>query len=115
MRIKLTIQLYLDVNDAGDSLLFSTRILLDTYQTYNYLELNEALDDYVNLYFDIGELYRRKLDQELKGLNDFTKVKEVYQKVVNEMTSEHHLFVKEAFGGFNTKALEEWKKKVIVR
>jgi hypothetical protein len=62
-----------------------------------------------------AELYRRKLDQELKGVNDITEVKEVYQKVVNEMTSEHHLFVKEAFGGFNTKALEEWKKKVIVR
>ncbi|MBK7222736.1 MAG: hypothetical protein IPH94_15920 [Saprospiraceae bacterium] len=29
--------------------------LLSTYQSYNYLDLNEVLDDYVNLYFDIGE------------------------------------------------------------
>ena len=102
-RLKLTIQLYLDVNELEDSLLFTTRTLLDTYQSYNCLELNEALDDYVNLYFDIGELYRRKLDQEMKGVNNITEVKEIYQKVVKEMSAEHLLFEKEAFGGFDKK------------
>ncbi len=114
-RLKLTIQLYLDINDTGDSLYFTTRTLLDTYQSYNYLDLNEVLDDYVNLYFDIGELYRRKLDQELKSVKDITEVKEIYQKVVKEMLAEHQLFEKDAFGGFNRKALEKWKKKVMVR
>lgn len=114
-RLKLTIQLYLDVNELEDSLLFTTRTLLDTYQSYNCLELNEALDDYVNLYFDIGELYRRKLDQEMKGVNNITEVKEIYQKVVKEMSAEHLLFEKEAFGGFDKKAMEMWKKKVLVR
>ena len=36
-RLKLTIQLYLDVNELEDSLLFTTRTLLDTYQSYNCL------------------------------------------------------------------------------
>lgn len=114
-RLKLTIQLYLDVNEHHDSLLFTTRTLLDTYQSYNYLELNEALDDYVNLYFDIGELYRRKLDKELKGVHDINEVKEIYRKVVKEMSAEHLLFEKEAFGGFDKKAMEKWEKKVLVR
>ena len=109
-RLKLTIQLYLDVNENFDSLHFTTRTLLDTYQSYNYLELNEALDDYVNLYFDIGELYRRKLDKELNGVKDLTAVKEIYQKVVKEMLAEHQVFEKDAFGGFNKKAMEKWIK-----
>ena len=96
------------MNENFDSLHFTTRTLLDTYPSYTYLELNEALDDYVTLYFDIGELYRRKLDKELNGVKDLTAVKELYQKVVKEMLAEHQVFEKDAFGGFNKKAMEKW-------
>ena len=51
----------------------------------------------------------------MKGVNDITEVKEIYQKVVKELLAEHLLFEKDAFGGFNIKALEKWKKKVMVR
>ena len=60
-RLKLTIQLYLDVNELEDNLYSPPDparylpVMLQLPQAST-----EALDDYVNLYFDIGELYRRK-------------------------------------------------------
>lgn len=112
-RLKLTVQLYLDVNKKDDSLLFTTRTLLDTYQSYNYLELNDALDDYVNLYFDIGEIYRRQLQESLKNVNDIATATNLYQSTIQAMNAEHARFEKEAFGGFNAKALEGWRKRVV--
>lgn len=64
---QLVVRLWADVNTYQDSTHIMTSTILDPYKSYDYLDINPATQCFINLYFDLCETERRKLDGELKA------------------------------------------------
>ena len=64
---QLVVRLWADINTYRDSTHILTAAILDPYKSYDYLDINPAAQCFINLYFDLCETERKKLDEELKA------------------------------------------------
>ncbi len=61
----LDVELFLDVNTYSDSTQILTTAIFDPYDTYYNLPMDKKTDCFINLYFDLCEIERRKLHEQI--------------------------------------------------
>ncbi len=112
-RYHLDIKLYLDVNVIQDSLTFQLETVLDPIGTYYLFEISNTDLAFINMYFDLMEIQKRKLKKELVNLlklsnPDIALITSLYLKHLDEFQKTSEEFVSEVNRGKNRKRMKEW-------
>jgi hypothetical protein len=61
------VQVFLDMNTYQDSMYFLTSTLFNPYESYYHLPLDNQAYCFINIYFDLCEIERRKFDRMLRS------------------------------------------------
>lgn len=108
-KYKLSVQLFLDINEVGDSLIHLSKTVLDIFQTHFYLEQTPLMDCFVNIYFDLCEIERLKMEQKLSKTNlTIDQSIAIHEQSKADMETITQQYLKEVQTGTNTIKLMEW-------
>lgn len=108
-KCELGVQLYFDVNVVKDSVYHLSATIFDPYQTNHSLADNDLTQCFINIYFDLYEIERRKMEFKLAAYpQDLSKKLEIYSQTVKEIESVVSRYIKEVRYGMDRKKLKEW-------
>ncbi|MDX2360860.1 MAG: carboxypeptidase-like regulatory domain-containing protein [Crocinitomicaceae bacterium] len=105
--------LYLDINELCDSLQFTSATVFDTYESYYHLPINNQSLAFINLYFDLMEIQRRKLDMKLNACKNLQEMKAAYQEILAASNVLTEKYIKEVQRGTNWASFVEWNALVV--
>jgi hypothetical protein len=113
---QLKVQILLDINQAGDSFHCVSYTVFDEVNTFYHLPFQEYTNLFLNLYFDICEIERRKMARVLQS-QAFTieQIDSLYQKTQSDMEAITRKYLKEVQTGKNATMMEEWNIYVLDR
>ncbi|MEQ8909540.1 MAG: carboxypeptidase-like regulatory domain-containing protein [Vicingaceae bacterium] len=106
------VQLFLDLTQWQDSLSTHTAAIFDPYQSFYRYEQDSLSAVVLNLYFDLAEVYRRKLAQAIEKENKRGAILAAYRKVKEAYQAEAALFLADVELGQNRFALRSWNDKL---
>ncbi len=111
---QLQVHLFMDLNPVGDSLHWLTATIFDPHQSYFYLPMTNAARCFINMYFDLMEIERRKLELRLQQ-SERTEAAflETYAEVTREAQRLAERFFKEVMIGNNQKGMMHWNQIII--
>jgi len=110
----LKVQILLDVTEIGDSIVCKSWTIFDTMETfYKYAETSNT-KAFFNIYFDICEIERRKMQKQLDE-NKYTlsEIEAIYYSTKAEMEKISKQFVMETDRGRDDKNMKRWNKYVL--
>lgn len=107
------IQLYADFNEWNDSVDVKTAAIFDPIQSYYYLKDSPLGNAFFNIYFDLVEIQRRKLDTQLQQCSTLEEANLVYEKMQRETDELCKLYLKEVRRGQDWDAFENWNQLVV--
>jgi hypothetical protein len=110
----LDAQIYLDVNRSGDSLTHFSASLFDVFESYYHLPTDSTTDCFLNIYFDICEIERHKLETAL-SLNSYneSQIDSLYRQTLKSLDDQARLYLKEVQTGQNIRALKKWNQYIV--
>jgi hypothetical protein len=107
----LSAKLYLDVNQYGDKPHYFTRAVLDTYNSYYKLPMDNATQCFINMFFDLAEMERRQLEMKLAVCNgNREQIELLYEKAVENLTQTERAFQRDVQRGTMQRGMEKWNK-----
>jgi len=113
--MNIEIQTYLDINVVEDSIDIITQTLYDPFQSFYGFPKTVETQVFINIYFDLLEIERRKFEAQVKNLGA-SCTEEMVIQLYQELKQNNELLRKEYYRdvdrGNNTKQLKEWNKKV---
>jgi hypothetical protein len=109
--VKIAAQVYLDVNEVNGKTTYFSATVFDAMNSYAPEPIEPVTKCFMNIYFDIYEIERRKMEQRLSIRSYSTEeIKNIHEetlrnikKVIGEYTSEVNL-------GKNIEALKQWNE-----
>ncbi|MEL7425780.1 MAG: carboxypeptidase-like regulatory domain-containing protein [Bacteroidota bacterium] len=113
-RYNLNAKLFLDANWVNDSLIFQTETILDPIGTFYYFYITNKDLAYMNMYLDLLEIQRRKLETQLAELKTFDRqqINELYQQRMDAFRQELEVFNRQVNRGTIVFRLKEWNNKI---
>ncbi len=114
-RFNISVKLYLDINKINDSIIYQVCSILDPVASYYHFNMTDKDRAFMNMYFDLMEVRKRKFEYELslsKNLNEELIV-ELYHKHLNAFDTECKLFIAETNRGKNIKKMEKWNDYIL--
>jgi len=112
-KLKVEIQLYLDMTKSDNGMLYRTATLFDSYKSYNELEESDNVECYVNICFDLAEIHRRKLENRISVSDkSHQTIKRLYKEISLELQKDLRAFRKAAFAGRPMLELHIWNKRI---
>ena len=109
-RYNLEAQIYLDVTTLNDSTQVITKTILDPYKTFYYFQITPAGAAFINMYFDLVEVYRRQLQNQIDALPDKKGVYALYAENQKQLEQATRSFFKEVERGTNPRAMMKWNR-----
>lgn len=110
-RYKLTAQLFVDINNLCDSVQVISKTIFDPYDSYFLFETTKESQAFLNIYFDLMEIERRKLAGKLEECkNNRNDIELIYKNAVEKSNQISQLYLKEVQRGTNKEALEKWNR-----
>jgi hypothetical protein len=100
---KISIKLLLDINQVQDSLQTNTAAIFDPYDSYYRYQIDNTMLCFFNMFFDLVELERRRLDAEIsKAGQDIDRMILAYENSRDRVRSLNHRFFSEVQRGGNS-------------
>ncbi|MBX2926897.1 MAG: carboxypeptidase-like regulatory domain-containing protein [Saprospiraceae bacterium] len=109
----LSVKIFLDVNTYADSTHMLTAAIFDPYETFFRLPMDNAAFCFINTWFDLMEIERRKLEAAIAA-SDRTAgaIYEIYRNHSTQWEQLRQQYFKEVQRGRNRAALEKWNRAV---
>jgi len=106
---KLKAQVFLDLNPMPDSIQHYSAAIFDVYETFYNLPEQPVTNCFINIYFDLFEIERRKMEKMLsqKKLTAL-EMDAVYKESVKQLELQCKDYFSEVERGNKLKALEKW-------
>lgn len=104
----LLAQIMLDINQFGDSIQVFTKTIYDPYESYYYYEFSKTGVAFLNMYFDLVEIHKRKLDEAIQGMKKTDEILSVYSQIQKELKVTTELFFKEVQHGTQKSKMLKW-------
>ncbi|MBA4304127.1 MAG: hypothetical protein C0424_07865 [Sphingobacteriaceae bacterium] len=110
---QLEVLLYFDLYPLGDTLHWQTATIFDPYRSYFYLPIGPKEQCFINLYFDLMEIERRKLQEALVA-SDRRKesLLAIHQQAQINARQMAEAYFRDAMLGNSRKGMESWNEKV---
>lgn len=113
-RYHLEVQFLMDINEACDSFQVITKTIFDPYKTFYKLPMTKEGQVFINIYFDLMEIERRKMHAELlKCGNDIPMIKTKYNEWKVRAKKVSEVYLKEIQRGTNHESLIKWNAYVL--
>ena len=106
--------IYLDMTKNNDEMIVETCSLLDMQKSFNHLSPSTLLQVYANIYFDLTEVYRQKLESRIKE-NSLTQedILLAYSEINTELSKKQKTLMKAGLNRNNNTALERWNTYIL--
>jgi len=106
-----SVQILLDINPIDSVYDFKSYTIFDLSKTYYLLDINENSNTFINIYFDICEVERRKMERKLLQHNtSLPEIDSIYQQTLSNIEKITNQYMKEVQRGNNTGLLEKWEE-----
>ena len=113
-RYALKAGIFLDVNPLIEGLQHYSTSVFRVNESYYHLKEDAMSNCFINIYFDLVEIERRKMEKEIgKNPNSWSHIKTCYANALLEIENTGLKYLKEVERGHNKKKLEEWNRKVV--
>ena len=110
---KLKAQIFLDINDMADSTGHLSVTIFDTYQTFYNLPEQSFTNCFMNIYFDLIEIERRKMESEISKSNRSKKIiQEIYFQTLKNIEKIESDYFKNVDLGKNSRELKRYNNLV---
>ncbi len=110
---KLKVQILLDITQLGDSIDCKSYTVFDADQTYFHLPEQSYTYAFLNIYFDICEIERRKMDEKLKSNHySISQIDSIYKVTLENIDKITNSYLKEVEAGKDEKSLNKWNNYV---
>ncbi|MDL2254779.1 carboxypeptidase-like regulatory domain-containing protein [Bacteroidales bacterium OttesenSCG-928-J16] len=105
-------QIFLDYFDYQGAIEFSTKTLFDKHTSYWLIEWDDLKKEFVNIYFGLYEMVRRKIEARLKALSGYDEkaILSVYQEEMENLKRKSKEFSSQTNFGRSKTGLEKWQK-----
>lgn len=111
---QLAVEVYFDLNRVADSLHWQTATIFNPYQSYFYLPIQAKEQCFINLYFDLMECERRRLEQRLAvSVRQPDSLLATYRQFRAELEVLSSQYFRDAMLGNNRKGMESWNQRVV--
>ncbi len=111
---QLEVEVYFDLNRVADSLHWQTATIFNPYQSYFYLPIHAKEACFINLYFDLMECERRRLEALLAATErQAEQLLATYQQFSAELEAISAQYFRDAMLGNNRKGMESWNQRVL--
>ncbi len=105
----LSVKIFLDVNSYAGTTDVLTATIFDPYESFYYLDINKITQCFINIYFDLCEIMRRKLHlRVMDARGDEALINNIYQKFSTEFEELKASFLQEVDRGNNKDAMLKW-------
>lgn len=112
-RYKLSVKIFVDINTYKGATDIKTATIFDPYESYFHLPIDSKALCFINLFFDLCEVERRKLDASLRSLADEpAKARELAQRRLMDIEAKKQVFLQAVKRGTNETAMEKWNSYV---
>ena len=110
-RYRLGGQLVLDLNEFDDSLYVNTYSIMDPYKTFYHFPKKNKDYAFMNMYFDLLEIHRRKFEKEInEAPRSIEGIIAMYNKKKEHLERNFQNFFKDVVRGTNQNGMEKWNK-----
>lgn len=107
-------QIFLDINQYSDSLSHFSATVFDVYKSYYYLQEEPVTNCFYNIYFDLMEIERRKMEKEIRAMpQTLSNLEAAYNKTLVRIKLMEEDYFKTVDRGHNLRNLKQWNDKVI--
>jgi hypothetical protein len=108
-KYRLVVVPFLDINTYEDSTDFLSAVIMDPYTSFYHLYQDDRTHCFINIYFDICEIERRKFMEHIRDIYaDPGEVERAYRLFMNRLESLTHQYQKEVDRGTTEIALRKW-------
>lgn len=105
----LKVNFYIDLNQYADSVDIKTAVILNPYESFYHLPIDNVTQCFINIYFDVCEIHRRKLQANLdENSNDVNAIKSIYALRLEKFQKADEAFFKAIDRGTNRPELLKW-------
>lgn len=105
----LVVKIYVDINSYKDSTNILTSTIFDPYESYYYLPMDSKTHCFVNLYFDLCEIERRKLEESLRAeKNNIHRIHEIYNNFLKEFEEKKYSYFRDTQHGKNESEMQKY-------
>jgi hypothetical protein len=110
---RLNGKLFLDINPYPDTLQIVTAAIFDPYDSFYRLPLDNTAHCFINLYFDLVEIHRRKLEAAIAHSDKKTAtIEQIYKKNQADLDGFTRQFFTDVEGGKERGSMLKWNKLV---
>lgn len=111
---KLAVKIFLDINHYNDSTDILTATVFDPYDSYFYLPLDEKTNCFINIYFDLCEIQRKKLESDLKlAVTKGDPIEPIIHNFYFSFEEQKFAYFKSAKLGKNESEMVKWNDLII--
>ena len=111
---QLKVKLFLDMNTYSDSTNIITSTIFDPFESYYFFTITKETKCFINMYFDILEIERRKLEKEIKNSDKTTvQVEIIYANSMKRITKIEKDFFMNIKRGTSKQEMIFWNKYII--
>ena len=109
----LKVQILLDVTQSGDTLQHRSYTVFDAGKTFFHLPEQPCTTAFLNIFFDLSEIERRKMENELCQKSwTVARIDSIYKKTAESIAMVTRRYLKEVQMGKNEKLLRTWNEYV---
>lgn len=113
-RYHLEVQIFLDINELCDSVQLITKTIFDPYSSYYKFPTTKESQAFINIYFDLMEIERRKIEKELlEYKNDVAKIQLKFIELKSRTENLSERYFREVQRGTNRENLVKWNNVVL--
>lgn len=112
----LSAKILLDINSVDDSVLVTSATILDPFESYYRLNIDNAALCFINIYFDLIEIARRDLETQIqRSPRTPEMIVRLYEESRKEIERITHRYNSETQRGTNMYKLAQWNNIVFER
>jgi len=110
------VQIFLDINPVDSTFDCKSFTIFDQTKSFYYLQVNPLSNAFLNIYFDICEIERRKMDLKLQNKNlILDEINDIYNETLFEIDLITNQYLKEVQKGENIISMQKWNAYVVER
>ncbi len=109
----LSVKIFMDVNSYADSTQIITAAVFDPYETYYHFPIDDVANCFINIYFDLYEIERRKFEKEISspGISK-AEIQKKYNEMSLQISNQKNKYLNEVERGNKKSEMLKWNKYV---
>ena len=113
-KYELDVEIYLDIVQTEDTLVYYTETVFDVFESYYNLPGDSQTNPFVNIYFDLAEVERRQMEDEIEKLKSPTPedILAIHNRSMQKLKWQWEVYLDESESGSDYDILLEYNERI---